>query len=180
MNQRHIGIILIIVGLLLASLIYVVKVREDDYIRLVMQKESSCFLDDGTCLHADREIMVYVFGWALALALIIFGVYLGFIDKTQKHLEKHQRTITRALQEAKAQEKSKDEFSAFLAGFGEDEQKVLKAIREQDGIQQSTLRYRTGLSKTALSLMLKEFEKKGIISRKESGKTNEVYLQKKF
>ena len=180
MNQKHIGIILIIAGIVLAGFVFVVKEREDDYIRVVMQQENSCFLEDGTCLHADREIYMYVIGGALSLALILFGIYLAFIDKTHAILAKHQLTLAKALKEAKTTEKTKDEFKAFLSGFNEDEQKVLSAIKDQDGIKQATLRYRTGLSKTALSLMLKGFEKRSIISRKQSGKTNEVYLQKKF
>ena len=101
-------------------------------------------------------------------------------DKAQKLLASQHKEVSYALKEAKKQEKEKDEFKAFIAGFSSDEQKILKAIKEQEGIKQSTLRYRTGISKTRLSLMLKLFEEKDIISRKKSGKTNEVFMQKKY
>ncbi len=180
MEQKHIGTILIIIGILLAGLVYVVKVREDNYIKLVMKQDASCFLEDGTCLHADREIMIYVFGWSMAVVMLLMGVYVGWIDKSQKVLAEHSRKVSGALHKAKVEERKKDEFAAFLAGFSDDEKKVLLAVKEQDGIKQSTLRFRTGISKTGLSILLKDLEEREILSRKKSGKTNEVFLQKKF
>lgn len=180
MNQKQIGVIIIIIGIILAGFVYFAKLREDRAIDLLVEQQGTCFLDDGTCLHDDRNITLYVIGWVLSGVLVVLGIYLGFFDKTQKMLAEHQVKVSSALKEASEKEKEKDEFKAFLAGFSEEEQNILKAIREQDGIKQSTLRFRTGMSKTTLSLALKKLEEKGIISRKPSGKTNEVFLRKKF
>jgi DNA-binding MarR family transcriptional regulator len=180
MKQKHIGIIIIIVGLMLALFVYMSKLREDSYIKDVISETGSCYLTDGTCLHEDRKYGIYIIGGTLSLSLILFGVYLAFFDRTQEFLERHQKEVSSALRNAKLIEKDKDEFNAFVSGFPPDEQTVLKAIKEQDGILQSTLRYRTGMSKTALSLLLKSFEQRGIISRAESGKTNKIFLRKKF
>ncbi|MAG08458.1 hypothetical protein CMO89_03220 [Candidatus Woesearchaeota archaeon] len=181
MNQKQIGTILIIAGILLASLIFWIKIKDDIAIRqIIMQQGGSCYLDDGTCLHEDRDYIVYIIGWVLSAALTILGVYLIFFDKTQEILAEHQEKVSSALEEAKKQEKDKDEFHAFLSSFNEDEQNILKSTKEQDGIKQSTLRYRTGISKSTLSLTLKSLEERDIISRKPSGKTNEVFLRKKF
>ncbi len=176
MNQKQIGIILIIIGVLLASFIGLVKEREDNAIRLMVQEKGSCFLDDGTCLHDDRNISLFVIGWIFSGILILLGIYIAFIDNTQKVLAEHQVKVSSALKEVK----EKDKFHAFLAGFSKEEQDILKAVKEQDGIKQSTLRYRVGMSKTTLSLILKDLEKKDIIRRKISGKTNQVFLRKKF
>ncbi len=152
------------------------KDREDRYINNFIHSEGTCFLEDGTCLHEDRDYTLYIVGWILSASLIILGVYILAFDHASKAILKKQEEITQDLKEVK----KKDEFKAFLTGFSSDEQLVLKSIREQDGIKQSTLRYKTGLSKTGLSLILKDFEEREIITRKESGKTNEVYLRKKY
>ena len=179
MNQKQIGTVILVVGILLAVFVFFVKAREDMALKLIVDQRGSCYLEDGTCLH-DQSSLFFVFGVVLTVAMIVLGIYLLFFDKTQQILAKHQIEVSSALKEAKIQEKSKDEFTAFLAGFSDDEQKVLKAIHDQEGILQSTLRYRTGISKASLSLMLKSFEDRDIISRKISGKSNQVFLRKRF
>ena len=176
MNQKQLGFSLILIGILLTGFIYFAKEREDSYVKQVIDEQGGiCYLADGTCLH-EREYTIYYFGGILAAAIVILGVYLIFFNKGQELLLKQHKEIASALTEAK----EKDAFQAYLAGFSEEEQKVLNAIREQEGIQQSTLRYRTGIAKTSLSLLLKSLEERGVISKKEHAKTNQVFLIKKF
>jgi len=181
MDQKQIGIIIIIAGILLSAFVFVYKTREDSLINtMIFQQGGSCYLEDGTCLHEDRDYTIYIVGWAVSAAMIFFGAYLAFIDKTQKILAEHQIKVSSALKEATKKTAKEEKFKAFLGGFSSDEKKILEAVHEQEGILQSTLRFRTGMSKTSLSLMLKSLEERDIISRKKSGKTNEVFLRKKF
>jgi len=180
MDQKHIGVIVILAGIVVAGIVFAARFNEDRYIMNFVQDTGTCYLDDGTCLHEDRSNLTYIAGYSVALSLILFGTYLLFIDKSPQIIGEQHVRVSRALADAKRQERKKDEFSAFLSGFPEDIQKVLKAVREQDGIKQSTLRYRTGISKTGLSLILKDLEEKQIVSRKVAGKTKEVYMQKSF
>jgi uncharacterized membrane protein len=119
---------------------------------------------------------LFLTGIGISVILLALGGYLVFFDKTQQKLAEHQVKVSSALKEAK----QKDEFTAFLAGFNETEQKVLKAIKDQEGIKQSTLRYRTDISKTSLSLLLKSLEERKIIYREKAGKTHQVFLKKQF
>jgi len=178
MDQKYIGVILIIVALLVAGFVLVVQRNNEAFADKYMEEEGTCYLEDGTCLH-KKDLPIYVFGWAVAGVLFLFGFYL-FFDKTQKMITEHQIKVSSALANAKKEERKKDEFNAFLGGFNDEEQKILSAIRNQDGIQQSTLRYRTNISKTQLSLILKSLEEKNIVKRKPSGKTKQVFLVKRF
>ena len=67
-----------------------------------------------------------------------------------------------------------------MSGLDENEKKILKAIHEQYGIEQNTLVLRTDLSKSKVSLVLSDFEKKNLIKRVKKGKTYQIFLKKKF
>lgn len=176
MDKRTLGVMLIIVGILISAFVFIAKEREDRYIDTIISETDSCYLEDGTCLHEDRDFSVYIIGWIISAGILILGIYLFVFDISDKTLADQNKIVAEALKESK----KNDEFKAFLSAFSDDEKNVLSAIREQEGISQSTLRFRTGLSKTALSLMLKSFEEKNLISRKEKGKTKQVFLIRKF
>jgi len=176
-TNKHLGIILIIIGLIIVSLAFAAKAKEDFYIdSLIEASDGVCILDNGYCLHEDRNWTGYIVSWIIGATSIILGLYLVFFEKSYEKFQNEQKSFAKEIKQAK----KKDEFGAYLAGFSNEEQVILKAIREQDGIQQSTLRYRTGMSKSTLSLLLNSLEKRDIVSRKVSGKTKEVYLRKKF
>ena len=75
---------------------------------------------------------------------------------------------------------SEDRFNLLLRPLDENEKKVLVSIKGQEGITQSTLKYRANLSKAKVSQILTDFEKKNLIARKAKGKTYEVFLTDNF
>jgi uncharacterized membrane protein len=175
MRARKIGLGLVILGLALAFLVFAWKASYERTVSEIVAATGSCFLEDGTCLHAANTGLL-VTGWVISGLLIAAGVFL-YMDRTQEQISKANVRVSEALREAKRLEKDKDEWHSFLKGFDHDERKVLSAIKEQDGILQSTLRYRTGLSKSSLSLLLKDLEEREIVSRKPEGRTNKVFLR---
>lgn len=173
MDNKKLGIILLVVSILLASLIYLSKIREDKLIENIINEKGSCFLEDGTCLHEDRNITLYIIGWIVSAAVLALGIYLIFFEKSQ-------RAIISTLENQKKVQTEEEKFNILLKGLNQDEQKVLKAVKEQDGITQQTLRLRTDLHKSKLSIILDGLEKKGLIARKEKGKTKQVFLKIKI
>ena len=113
----------------------------------------------------------------IAVGLISFigalGVYLLFFSTSEE-------AILRRLEEEKNMKIDQSKFELILKALDENEKKVLKAIKEQEGITQSTLKFRTDLSKAKISQILTGFEKKHLIKREEKGKTYAVYLAENF
>lgn len=113
----------------------------------------------------------------IAVGLISFigalGIYLLFFSTSEE-------AILKRLEEEKGMKIEQDKFELILKAMDDNEKKVLKAIKEQEGITQSTLKYRTDLSKAKVSQILTGFEKKRLIKREEKGKTYAVYLAENF
>jgi uncharacterized membrane protein len=61
----------------------------------------------------------------------------------------------------------------------EDEQKIMKLIIENEGIDQRDIVKITGFSKTKVSKILSELEKRGAIRKEQVGRRNKIYLAKK-
>ncbi|MBI1935876.1 hypothetical protein HYS31_05535 [Candidatus Woesearchaeota archaeon] len=113
----------------------------------------------------------------IAVGLIAFigalGVYLLFFSTSEE-------AILKRLEDEKNMKIEEDKFSLILKAMDDNEIKVITAIKEQDGITQSTLRFRTDLSKAKISQVLSDFERKHLIKRESKGKTYAVYLAESF
>ena len=113
----------------------------------------------------------------VAVGLISFigalGIYLLFFSTSEE-------AIMKRLEEEKNMKIDQDKFELVLKSMDDNEIKVLKAIKEQEGITQSTLKFRADLSKAKVSQILTDFEKKNLIRREEKGKTYAVYLAQNF
>lgn len=113
----------------------------------------------------------------IAVGLISFigslGVYLLFFNNGEK-------SILDRLEQEKDIRLKEDKLELMLKSMDENEKKIFLAIKEQDGITQSTLKFRADLSKGKVSQVLTDFEKKGLIARNLKGKTYEVFMMEQF
>ncbi len=169
MDNKKLGIILIIIGLLVAAIVIIFKLQYDSTVNIIISKTGSCFLEDGTCLHESNNLY-YIIGGFISAIIIALGIYIKFFEKTQKE-------ILNALEQQKNIKVNEEKFDILMKGLTNEEKIIISKIKEQDGIEQNTLRLRTGLHKSKLSIVLGELEKKGLITRKEKGKTKQVFLK---
>lgn len=168
MDNKKLGTILIIACLGFGFLIFTFNKA------LNAQAEASCECEEmqesGFCPMDGRTHWQTYLGVILTSAIAALGIYLIFFEKSQK-------AIISTLEKQKQIQKEEEKFNILLKGLDADEKKVIKAVKEQDGITQQTLRLRADIHKSKLSIILDRLEKKGLIARKEKGKTKQVFLK---
>lgn len=178
MDNKKLGIVLIVAALVIVGIFFFIRSEMERLIGLQVETTGTCF-QGNVCSHENANTTTYI-GIGLATFIAALGVFLLFFDKSQKAIMESHEKITTALHQEKKDKIEEEKFQALLAGLDEEEKKVVTAVREQEGIQQSTLKYRTGLSKTKLSMVVKGLETKNLIIKEQDGKTNKIYLKKAF
>lgn len=176
MNNRKLGGILIGVSFVIIVLLFIIRaVLVDTYqaeAAINIEQIGSCHADGGTCPHErlqSAQAPIFIAG-ALLVGVMSLGIYLIFFERSQKE-------IVSALRKQKRERLKEDKFNILLKGMNPDERKVMKAVKEQEGITQQTLRLRTDMHKSKLSIVLDGLEKKGLVKRVAKGKTKQVYLK---
>ncbi len=169
MDNKKLGIALVVFCIFLAIIFFSFK----NQIKEINRAGCTCeaMQQGGFCPAEQNNIgIVDYISIALIFSMLALGIYLIFFEKSQKE-------IIKTLENQKKIQIEEEKFNILLKGLNQDEQKVIKAIKEQDGITQQTLRLRTDLHKSKLSIILDGLEKKGLIARKEKGKTKQVFLK---
>ena len=169
MNNKKLGIALVVFCIFVAVIFFSFK----NQIKDINTASCTCeAMQQGDVCEAQQnnfEIIDYA-SIALIFSMLALGIYLIFFEKSQKE-------IVSTLENHKKIQTEEEKFNILLKGLDAEEKKVITAVKEQDGITQSTLRLRTDLHKSKLSIVLDGLEKKGLISRKEKGKTKQVFLK---
>ena len=179
-DNKKIGFALIFLGLMFAAILIIFKIQIDNLTNsLMILSGGSCFLEGGECIH-EQKILPLILGTILVILSLGSGLYLILSSKTAKSFENTQKDIFDAIKSAKHAELKEERFKILLEGLGDAEKKIIMAVKEQDGISQSTLKFRTDLSKSKLSMTLSQLEDKGLISKVKKGKINHVFLKKAF
>lgn len=174
MNLKEIGLIFIFAGLLIGITTTVMKVKDDAYINMIIDRNNgSCFLEDGTCLHAPQTVLPFLGGGLLSLTLFALGAYLLVSSRSReigKIAEKNGQPAKEAAKVAvqKPKELKPDETLMFD-----------KIIEAEGTIFQSELVEKTGFTKVKVTRLLDRLEGKGLIERKRRGMTNVVILKHK-
>jgi hypothetical protein len=170
MNQKQIGILLIIVGVLLASVVYLIKLKDDFYINTIIQERNSCYLDDGTCLHEDRNMTLYFVGWTISAILLFIGIFFTFLININKDKEEPKPIEPKEIK--------KEDYQKITGKLKEDEKVIFEKIIEAQGsIFQSDLVEKTGFTKVKVTRILDKLEGLALIERRRRGMTNVVLLK---
>src|SRR3989344_2173981 len=164
MENKKLGVLLIIISLLVGSILiyYNTKLSEQS-------KELGCFSNEK-CFVLEKGLSITHIAIGIFSFLFALGFYLLFFNKTEK-------AILSKLEDEKEKKIKEQKFEIILKALDSFEQKVMKAIKEQDGITQNTLRLRVDMSKAKLSYVLQELEKRNLIKRIQKGKTLAIYLK---
>lgn len=164
MENKKLGIVLMVLSavILILFLIYNSNMSQQSI-------EIGCFPNQD-CKTIEKTLSLSHISMGVFSFLLALGFYLLFFNKTEK-------AILERLEKDKDERINNAKFEMLFKALDSYEQKVIKAIKEQDGITQSTLRIRTDMSKSKLSIVLKELERRGLIKRIEKGKTLSIFLK---
>ena len=164
MENKRLGVLLVILSIVF--FIFII------YFNTGLSQQSidlGCNLNEG-CVEVASSLSVTHIAFGFFGFMLALGFYILFFHKSEE-------MILKRLEDHKKERTDEEKFDLILKALDNYEKKVLKAVKEQDGITQSTLRLRTDMSKAKLSYVLQELEKRNLIKRSPKGKTLQVFLK---
>lgn len=162
-NIDKIGILMILVSVaILISGIWL-KDYNDKIAMLQVNETGSCYLPDGTCLHATSDSFLYV-SFGLAAIIGVIGAYLLLRKKHEIH---------------RPEIKSPEKIHTEPKIPNPENKSIYDLIVQSNGaILQGELVTKSGMDKVKVSRILDKLEMQGLIERRRHGMSNMVVLKK--
>lgn len=165
MDNKKLGIIFLVISVILVVILIQLMGGLN-----TEAKELGCF-DKSGCIKIESTLSITHFAFGFIGFILSLGFYLIFFAKGEK-------AFVQAIEESKNKELEGEKFDLITKGLDDYEKRALKAIKDQDGITQNTLRLRTNMSKAKLSYVLRDLEKREFIIKEKKGKTHAIFLKK--
>jgi uncharacterized membrane protein len=169
-NNKKIGMIMIAVAAIVAAFGIWLKSYNDKLAQVRIEETGTCYLTDGTCLHTNSDVMLYV-TFGIAIVIVLIGFYL-FLKK--KDPQKTKIVIK------KIREEKKEEFVQAPKTLTPETKNIFDIIAQSNGaILQGELISQSGMDKVKVSRILDKLEMQGLVERRRHGMSNLVVLKKK-
>ncbi len=164
MHNKKFGLILLLLSIFFSIVIIVFNLQINNLIQnLITATGNNCIIS-GLCVQDNLLLNI---SFIVILLTFILSIYAIFFEIDIKYFETYKGVVPEA-------EKKSDNIKSEL---NDEEKKILETIKEQNGIEQPVLRIKTNLSRTKLSILLKELDQKGIIRKELSGRKNKIYIK---
>ncbi|HII14872.1 MAG TPA: hypothetical protein HA362_01010 [Nanoarchaeota archaeon] len=167
MNNRTIGIGIIIASLILLAAIISFRIELNRAAKQIVEQNNGICIIDGECMHEKTAYPVQTYGGIIVASLLFaFGVYLAIVPKKA------------SLERSKEESISHEEREKRLKLLNEDEKKVVEMLKQAEGTMfQSDLVEKSGFTKVKVTRILDVLEGKRLVERKRRGMTNVVILK---
>ncbi len=167
MINKKLGFLFIFLGIVTGFILF--------YVSSELRTEGEilgCYENIG-CSNIEASLTLTHFAFGVVGFLLSLGLYLLFFYSGEAD-------ILNALKKQKDEEISQKEFGIIISVLDEYEARVLRLVKEQDGIGQRTLVIKTGLSKSKISDVIKSLESKNLVKKVKKAKNNYIhYLRSK-
>ena len=166
MNNKRLGLTLIVFSLALGGLFLgFINAFNNQAI------QNNCYANPN-CSQIVSNLSITHLAVGIIASILSLGFYMLFFNKDHVLLKK--------LQEEKNLKINEERFNLLSSVFDDNEKSILTIVKNQPGITQNTLRLKANLSKSKISSILSEFEKRSLIKREAKGKTYSIFLTKPF
>ncbi|MBI5391762.1 hypothetical protein HZB00_02045 [Candidatus Woesearchaeota archaeon] len=162
MEQKKIGVLILGISVLLGLIFVGYNAKLNNVSAL-----ESCN-PTAYCAKVSSLLSLTNFFIGIISALLSLGFYLIAFNQEEK--------LVQSFAQEKKALKEEEKFNILMKALHPEEQQIMKAVQQEQGITQSMLRIKTDYSKTKLSLILKDLEGKKLIKKEIAGKTNKVYI----
>ena len=168
MLNKRLGIVISVVSVLIGIIIFYIISKLG-----TMGRELGCYPSTAECLRVENFFSVSHIAMGVIAFLFSLGIYLIFFSKGEE-------AIIERLEDSKNKSIKDERFSILLKGLDEYEKRILKLVREQQGITQSSLGLKAELSKAKISQVVSELERKKLIKRVNKKKSYMLYFLENF